>query len=44
VSPDFQYDPVRDKQPATVTRSLSEDQINILVQFIRHWEKYETLP
>jgi mono/diheme cytochrome c family protein len=43
-SPDFQYDPARDKQPGKVTRVLSEDQINILVQFIRHWEKYETLP
>jgi Cytochrome C oxidase, cbb3-type, subunit III len=41
---DFQYDPTRDKQSGQVTRVLSEDQINILVQFIRHWEKYETLP
>jgi Cytochrome C oxidase, cbb3-type, subunit III len=43
-SPDFHYDPVRDKQTGQVTRVLSEDQINILVQFIRHWEQYDTLP
>jgi mono/diheme cytochrome c family protein len=41
---DFMYDPTRDIQPPSVTRSLSEDQINILVQFIRHWENYNTLP
>jgi Cytochrome C oxidase, cbb3-type, subunit III len=41
---DFQYDPTRDKQSGKVTRVLSEDQINILVQFVRHWEQYDTLP
>jgi hypothetical protein len=40
----FGYDPTRDKQSGKVTRVLSEDQINILVQFIRHWEDYNTLP
>jgi cytochrome c553 len=41
---DFTYDPTRDKQGPKVVRTLSEDQINILVQFIRHWEDYNTLP
>ncbi|HYA00774.1 MAG TPA: c-type cytochrome [Candidatus Binatia bacterium] len=33
-------------QPVTVnqTRVLSETQIQILIQFIRHWEQYDTLP
>ncbi len=26
------------------TRILSETQINILIQFIRQWEQYDTLP
>ena len=26
------------------TRTLSETQINVLIQFIRHWEQYDTLP
>ncbi|MDB5065480.1 MAG: hypothetical protein JWM18_1914 [Chloroflexi bacterium] len=43
-APDFHYDPIRDKQSGKVTRVLSEDQISILVQFIRHWEQYQTLP
>jgi mono/diheme cytochrome c family protein len=43
-APDFKYDPTRDKQGPKVNRTLSEDQINILVQFIRHWEDYNTLP
>jgi mono/diheme cytochrome c family protein len=42
-SPDFTYDPARDKQKPG-SRVLSEDQIQILVQFIRHWENYTTLP
>jgi hypothetical protein len=25
-------------------RQLSETQINILIQFVRHWEDYNTLP
>ncbi len=41
---DFVYDPTRDKQSGKVTRVLSENQITILVQFIRHWESYGTLP
>jgi mono/diheme cytochrome c family protein/cytochrome c551/c552 len=43
VSPDFTYDPTRDKQKPG-SRVLSEDQIHILIQFIRHWESYTTLP
>jgi Cytochrome C oxidase, cbb3-type, subunit III len=41
---DFHYDATRDKLKVPVTRQLSEDQIHILVQFIRHWENYDTLP
>ncbi len=44
VASDFTYDPSRDKQKPPTTRTLSEDQINLLVQFIRHWENYQTLP
>lgn len=44
VAPDFTYDPSRDKQKPPASRTLSEDQINVLVQFIRHWENYQTLP
>ena len=43
VSPDFTYNPARDKQKPG-SRVLSEDQIHILIQFIRHWENYTTLP
>jgi mono/diheme cytochrome c family protein len=43
VSPDFTYDPTRDKQKPG-SRVLSEDQIHTLIQFIRHWEAYTTLP
>jgi mono/diheme cytochrome c family protein len=44
IAPDFTYDPTRDKQKPSGVRVLSEDQINLLVQFIRHWENYSTLP
>lgn len=44
VASDFTYDPTRDKQKPPASRQLSEDQINLLVQFIRHWESYQTLP
>ncbi len=40
---DFTYDPARDKQKPG-SRILSEDQIHVLIQFIRHWENYNTLP
>jgi mono/diheme cytochrome c family protein len=43
-APDFHYDPTRDQQSGRVTRVLSENQIHLLVQFIRHWENYQTLP
>jgi mono/diheme cytochrome c family protein len=42
-APDFTYDPTRDKQKPG-SRVLSEDQIQVLIQFIRHWEDYTTLP
>ena len=41
---DFHYDPNRDKVKPPVVRQLSETQISVLVQFIRHWENYDTLP
>lgn len=45
VASDFEYDPTRDKQkPTSVKRVLTEDQIALLTQFIRHWESYQTLP
>jgi hypothetical protein len=45
VAPDFTYDATRDKtRPTGNVRQLSEDQIHTLVQFIRHWESYDTLP
>ena len=44
VAADFHYDPSRDKQPPNPVRVLSEAQIQILIQFIRHWENYSTLP
>jgi Cytochrome C oxidase, cbb3-type, subunit III len=47
VAPDFQYNPSRDVQqprPDPNSRILTEDQIQILIQFIRHWENYSTLP
>jgi mono/diheme cytochrome c family protein len=44
IAPDFTYDKSRDKVPPQQTRQLSEDQIHILVQFVRHWENYQTLP
>ena len=45
IAPDFSYDPTRDQlKPSAVKRQLSEDQIHLLVQFIRHWENYQTLP
>ena len=43
-APDFTYDKSRDNLTLPVTRQLSEEQIHTLVQFIRHWENYETLP
>jgi len=44
VASDFTYDPKRDKQQAIATRVLSETDIELLIQFIRHWEMYSTLP
>jgi mono/diheme cytochrome c family protein len=44
IASDFHYDPHRDKQQPSSTRVLSEQQIQVLIQFIRHWENYTTLP
>jgi hypothetical protein len=44
IASDFHYDPKRDKQQPNPVRVLSEQQIQILIQFIRHWENYSTLP
>lgn len=44
ISPEYKANKAVDKVPANQTRVLSEDQINLLVQFIRHWESYQTLP
>ncbi|MBV9100717.1 MAG: cytochrome c [Candidatus Dormibacteraeota bacterium] len=44
IAPGFVYDPARDKQQPSPVRILSENDINVLIQFIRHWENYSTLP
>lgn len=41
---DWTYDKSRDKVGPKIVRQLSEDQVHVLVQFIRHWENYDTLP
>ncbi len=41
---DFHYDSTRDKQQPLPNHTLSETDIQILIQFIRHWENYATLP
>ncbi len=55
IASDFTYTPGRDqasmvdggnfaKFKAHYTRKLSEQQIVLMTQFIRHWENYQTLP
>jgi mono/diheme cytochrome c family protein len=44
VASDFTYDPTRDKQKPNASAVLSQDQIQVLIEFIRHWESYNTLP
>ena len=50
VAPDYKpadhVDPTTGKpiQPLNSSRVLSEDQINLLIQFIRHWQQYDSLP
>jgi len=46
IASDYHYDPAIDGMTnrANPVRVLNEQQINILVQFIRHWENYSTLP
>ena len=44
VAAGFHYDPTRDKQQPLPLHTLSENDIQILIQFIRHWESYSTLP
>ncbi|MBV8302061.1 MAG: cytochrome c [Candidatus Dormibacteraeota bacterium] len=42
-APGYQYDAARDKEQP-LPRALTDQQIAILIQFIRHWEQYSTLP
>jgi len=44
VASDWKFDPSRDKRQPEPSRDLTEEQIHVLVQFIRHWENYATLP
>ncbi len=44
IASDYTYDPSRDKQKPATQAVLNQDQIHVLVQFIRHWEQYTTLP
>ena len=44
VAAGFHYDATRDKQQPLPPHTLSENDIHILIQFIRHWESYATLP
>ena len=44
IAPDFHYTASRDKSQPNATRLLSESDITLLIQFIRHWENYATLP
>lgn len=44
IASDYTYDPNRDKQKPNTSAVLTEDQIQLLIQFIRHWESYSTLP
>jgi cytochrome c551/c552 len=44
IASDYTYDPTRDKQKPAPQAVLTQDQIHVLIQFIRHWEMYTTLP
>ena len=44
IASDYTYDPTRDKQKPNASAVLNQDQIQVLIQFIRHWENYTTLP
>lgn len=44
IASDYTYDPTRDKQKPAPQAILTQDQIHVLIQFIRHWEDYTTLP
>jgi len=44
IASDSTYDPTRDKQKPNQSAVLSQNQIQTLIQFIRHWEDYTTLP
>lgn len=44
IASDYTYDPVRDHSKPNASRTLSENQIQVLIEFIRHWENYTTLP
>ena len=44
VADNFTFTPGRDTTHPNTSRVLSEDQIHILIQFIRHWQQYTNIP
>ncbi|MHB8717643.1 MAG: c-type cytochrome [Candidatus Dormibacteria bacterium] len=44
IASDFHYTVGRDTTKPLTSRVLSEDQIHVLIQFIRHWQNYTSLP
>jgi cytochrome c2 len=44
VASDFTYTVGRDTTKPLTSRVLSETQIHVLIEFIRHWQQYTTLP
>ena len=44
IASDFHATAGRDTTKPNTSRVLSEDQIQVLIEFIRHWEKYTSLP
>ena len=44
VADNFTFTPGRDTTHPNTTRTLSEDQIHVLIEFIRHWQDYTNIP